>query len=179
MTAPTTPPTPPGPIMPKHTVLLNLLEGGHNVMIHLDPRRPGTLVPLKFQREPAMVLEIGYALMNPIPDLDIAEDGIGATLSFGGRSEYTFIPWSSVYGMAGKIGSIVWPEDLPPERRALVAGAPAPGAPAASGVIDLDARRTPKDLRACNRRRAAAARASGAPSAASNLTAPRGPDGAA
>lgn len=167
------------PIMPKHTVLLNLLEGGRNVHVHLDPRRSGTLVPLKFQREPAMVLTLGYALANPIPDLDIAEDGIGATLSFGGRREYTFVPWSAVYAMGSEIGSIVWPEDIPPEHagaRATGLSVPAPTsadvvpAPSAgAAVIDLMSRREPQDRRACMRRLRVL----------DKLTAPRGPDGAA
>jgi hypothetical protein len=161
MTAPPT--APPGSPMPKQTVLLNLLEGGRNVMIHLDPRRPGTLVPYRYQREAGMALEIGYAMVNPIPDLDIAEDGIGATLSFGGRREWCFIPWESVYAVSSGIGSIVWPADMPPELRAL-----APGADAAPGVISLDSRRTPKDRRACERRRAAVA-------ARVKLTAPGAP----
>lgn len=180
MTAPTPPTTPPPPPpgtppmpMPKATVLLNLLEGDRDVDIHLDPRRPGTLVPCRYQREVSLTLKVGNAMAKPIPDLTVEDDGVGATLSFGGRTEWCFIPWHSVYGMSCTIGSVVWPEDLPPELEVRPAGAAPAGAPATK-VIDLMARRTPKDRRACERRLAARAKLT-APSAAAQPE----PDGAA
>lgn len=167
----------------KRNALLNLLDTGHNVTVLLDPRRPGTLVPLQFQRDfvLALVLGRGDGMVKPIPDLDVAEDGIGCTLSFNGRSQWCFLPWESVFRMQSTIGSIVWPEDMSPEMRAIGAGAPAPeGAPAAAtpaplaNVISLDERRTPKDRRACARRLAALAKLTAPPQNGGGHPAPGG-----
>ncbi|MES2384500.1 MAG: hypothetical protein V4593_08120 [Pseudomonadota bacterium] len=146
----------------KQTVLQNLLEDGSDVFVHLDPRRPGTLVPSCYASDKSLVLQLGYNLAIPIPDLVIEDDGFGATLSFGGCPIWCMIPWGSVYGMASRLGSIVWPEDLPKDldRVAPMLPPPAPRAAgtAAAGVISLDAHRTPKDRRACERRLAARAK---------------------
>lgn len=179
--------TAPAMIHAKLNVLLNLLGGGRNVTVVFDPRRSGTLVPLRFQRDPVLALELGYEMAPPIPDLDVAEDGIGATLSFGGRKEWCFIPWHTVFCVHCDIGRVVWPNDMPPEAQAVAseAGAAEKGdatgptgsiGPASAGaeVIQLDSKRTPKERRACERRRRVAARL--------NLTASQphpGPGGAA
>jgi hypothetical protein len=153
----------------KHDVLLNLLEDGRNVTVHLDPRRSGVVCPRQFQRDTALPLVVGYNLPRPIPDLVIEEDGFGCTLSFGGRPEWCFVPWGSVFGMVATIGSVVWPNDVPedftgstPPGARRPAGPrvtpllpPAPGA--ASGatgatIIDMMAYRAPKDRRACEKR---------------------------
>lgn len=185
MTAPTQPPPPPpgppGPPPPqqanKHDVLLNLLEGGRNVLVHFNPRVPSTCVPRQYQRDKAMALDIGYSMAKPIPDLVIEHDGFGATLSFGGQQQWVFIPFEAVFAMACDIVRIVWPQDVPPDlnlggRPAPAGATPRPGASVggrvtpllpprpedgvtpANGavVIDLMARRTPKDRRACEKR---------------------------
>lgn len=153
-------------IAAKRNVLQNLLKGGRDVMVVFDPRRPGTLVPLRFQRDPVLALNLGYEMAKPIPDLDVADDGIGATLSFGGREEWCFIPWYTVFCVHCDIGRVMWPDDMPPEAQAAVsdAGAAATaagdtaGEAASAEVIQLDSRRTPKARRACERRRRVAAK---------------------
>lgn len=144
----------------KRNVLLNLLDGGHDVLVRLDPRRPGTLVPLQFQRDPVLALVLGHNLAKPLPDLAVEEDGVGCTLSFNGRPEYVFLPWMSVFSVRCGIGSVLWPEDVPPEARIALGTAVASPAATASGatVIILDERRTPRDRLSCERRRRAAAK---------------------
>jgi stringent starvation protein B len=177
MTAPTDPNVPADMSESKRNALLNMLDGGHDVFVLLDPRRSGALVPLQFQRQPVLALQLGYNLAKPIPDLEVADDGVGCTLSFNGRTEYCFVPWHAVFSVRSAIGGILWPEDVPVEARGAIAAAVAPNtaAPAPGGaVISLDSRRTPKDRITCERRRRAAAAAR-----RSELTAPVTPDGAA
>jgi stringent starvation protein B len=155
--------TAPNMIAAKRNVLQNLLKGGRDVTVVFDPRRPGTLVPLRFRRDPVLALNLGYEMAKPIPDLDVADDGIGATLSFGGREEWCFIPWYAVFCVHCDIGRVVWPNDMPPEAQAVSAsGEAAPDEDASSSagaeVIQLDSRRTPKERRACERRRRVAAK---------------------
>lgn len=46
---------------------------------------------------PVTVLQYGYGLPVPITDLDIMDNGIGATLSFGRFPSRTWVPWSAVF----------------------------------------------------------------------------------
>lgn len=175
MTAPNQPPIDPAALAEtKRNCLQNMLDSGHDVLVLLDPRRSGARVPLQFQGDPVLALQLGHNLLNPIPDLEVAEDGVGCTLSFNRRPSWVFIPWHAVFSVRSAIGSILWPEDVPVEARGAMGTAPAAPAPAAGGatVIDLDSHRTPKERRACARRLAAHAK----------LTAPitpASPDGAA
>lgn len=43
-----------------------------------------------------LVLEYGIDLPKPIPDLEVTEKGIKATLSFACNPEATFVPWEAV-----------------------------------------------------------------------------------
>jgi stringent starvation protein B len=52
-----------------------------------------------------------------IPDLEISDENVQATLSFGGRSFHCVLPWGSIFGITshGTGDGQVWPEDLPVE----------------------------------------------------------------
>src|SRR5450432_3124320 len=105
------------PLPPKKEVALALLEQS-SVFVHLDPRKPGVVVPPHFRDRPQLVLQIGLNMAVPIPDLDVSDTAITCTLSFSGRGQYCVIPWESVYAMVseGETGrGMVWPNDLPPE----------------------------------------------------------------
>jgi len=97
----------------KETLLAYLARGV--AMVHLDARRPGVVVPPQYAMDAHLRLNLSYRY--GIPDLDISEERIRATLSFGGRPFRCLIPWGSVFGITchGTGDGQVWPEDLPVE----------------------------------------------------------------
>lgn len=103
------------PLPRKQAVALDLLERT-SVFVHLDPRRPGVIVPQGFLKQPQLVLQIGLNMAISIPDLNVGEEGITCTLSFNKRPHFCSLPWSSIYALIGEQGGgMVWPEDVPPE----------------------------------------------------------------
>lgn len=99
----------------KLTVALELLERA-SMFVHLDPRRPGVVVPRGFLKQAQLVLQIGLNMSIAIPDLDVGEAGIGCTLSFDKRPHFCRLPWPAVYALIGEQGGgMVWHEDVPPE----------------------------------------------------------------
>jgi stringent starvation protein B len=100
---------------PKKEVALALLEGS-SLFIHLDPRRPGVVVPRWFTSEPQLVLQVGLNMAVQIPDLVVDDDGIRCTLSFNRSPTWCNIPWTSVFGLRDEDGrQMTWPDDIPPE----------------------------------------------------------------
>ena len=65
----------------KQQAFLALLREGWT-SLHIDARRPGVIVPTSFRREAHLVLQYGHDLPIPIPDLEVDEYGVRATLSF-------------------------------------------------------------------------------------------------
>jgi stringent starvation protein B len=103
------------PLPSKKAVALDLLERT-SLFVHLDPRRPGVIVPLVFAKQPQLVLQIGLNMAIAIPDLEVSETGISCTLSFNRRPHFCRLPWSAIYALIGQEGGgMVWPEDVPPE----------------------------------------------------------------
>jgi stringent starvation protein B len=103
------------PLPPKKAVALDLLERT-SLFVHLDPRRPGVIVPLVFAKQPQLVLQIGLNMAISIPDLEVSDSGISCTLSFNRRPHFCRLPWSAIYALIGQEGGgMVWPEDVPPE----------------------------------------------------------------
>lgn len=99
----------------KKTVALDLLERA-SVFVHLDPRRPGVMVPQGFLKQHQLVLQIGLNMAISIPDLDVTDEGITCTLSFNKRAHFCSLPWGAIYALIGEQGGgMVWPEDVPPE----------------------------------------------------------------
>ena len=93
--------------------MLALLERAE-ARVHLDARKPGVRLPPRFLAEAHLRLDYGYGFSPPIPDLDITDDGIYATLSFSRVPFSTFIPWTAVYLIADFDGNgAIWQEDIP------------------------------------------------------------------
>lgn len=107
---------PPRKLPPKPDVAHAMLERS-SVYVHLDPRRPGVVVPKHFTRQPQLVLQVGLNMVIPIPDLRVDDDGISCTLSFNRAPFWCHLPWSAVYALVTDDGSggMIWPEDVPPE----------------------------------------------------------------
>jgi stringent starvation protein B len=114
------------------------------VSLHLDARRAGVVVPPSFATEPHLVLQYGRNMPIPIPDLEVTDDGVSATLSFSRAPHRTHVPWSSVYVVACTDGrGILYYEDVPQEVSLMpppgtVAVKPAPLAPSPAEQADED-----------------------------------------
>lgn len=113
---------------PKRDVMLTLLEQAESVFVNFDPRRDGVVVPAHLKRQPRVVLQYGLNMRIPIPDLDIGEEGIGATLSFDRLPTWTFVPWSAVFAIISQDQrGMLWEADLPREIEAEHKKATSPG----------------------------------------------------
>lgn len=83
-------------------------------MVHLDARRPGVLVPPQYATEAHLRLNLSYRYH--IPDFEIDDRRVQATLSFSGSPFQCVLPWESIFGITSHAGDgQVWPEDLPTE----------------------------------------------------------------
>ena len=99
----------------KEDLALALLQKG-SMFVHLDPRLYGVMVPFTLKNQPQVVLQFGYDMPVPIPDMVIDDEGISGTLSFKGEGSYVMIPWSSVFALVGEDSKgMVWEDLMPPE----------------------------------------------------------------
>ncbi len=100
----------------KRRIAEQLLERGL-MHVHIDPRRPGVVVPERFTHQPSLILAYGRSgLRVPIDDLVIDDDGIRATLSFSNTPFACTVPWSSVFALVDVAGrGKVFTEDVPPD----------------------------------------------------------------
>jgi stringent starvation protein B len=132
----------------KKDVALALLERS-TVFIHLDPRHDTVRVPPRFKRQPQLVLQIGFNMPIPIPDLDLNDDGVTCTLSFKATPHFCSVPWGAVFALVGADGrGMVWPDDVPREVAAHVqTDAPKPRAQLHAVAADAsdEGRARPRD----------------------------------
>jgi stringent starvation protein B len=99
----------------KQKTFLSMLSEGW-VSLHLDARRPGVVVPAPFASHPHLVLQYGRNMPIAIPDLEVTEAGVSATLSFSRVPHRTYVPWSAVYVISCSDASgVLYREDLPAE----------------------------------------------------------------
>jgi stringent starvation protein B len=94
--------------------LLSALRRGM-VMVHLDARRPGVVVPAEFSAEPHLRLNLSYRFRPR--DLSVGEWGVCSTLSFSGRRFTVSFPWSALFAIPRHASKEFWtfPEAMPPE----------------------------------------------------------------
>lgn len=104
------------PLLPaKKDVARALLLRG-SVFVHLDPRRPGVLVPARLRSQAQVVLQVGLDMPVPIPDLRVDEEGMFGTLSFKGIPFTCFVPWGAVFALVGEDAKgMVWSKEMPQE----------------------------------------------------------------
>lgn len=103
------------PLRPsKRAVAESLLAKGP-ILVHLDARKPGVAVPLRFASDAKLVLRFGYHLSPPISDLVIDDVGIAGTLVFAGVPFGCVLPWTAIFALIqdGESRGMVWPEDAP------------------------------------------------------------------
>ncbi len=98
----------------KKARLLDALDKGM-VMIHLDARRPGVLVPTSLRNEAHLRLNLSYRFEPP--DLTVGEWGVRSTLSFSGSRFTVAVPWSALFAITSHVTKEFWmyPDDMPPE----------------------------------------------------------------
>jgi stringent starvation protein B len=117
----------------KQDAFLALLREGWT-SLHLDARRPGVIVPAHLRGEAHLVLQYGHDLPISIPDLEVDDYGVRATLSFSRLPQLTVVPWSAVYVVACDDGrGVLYQEDVP-EDVSIVASRPPVGASGTSGT---------------------------------------------
>lgn len=94
--------------------LLGALDQGM-VMVHLDARRPGVLVPRHLADEAHLRLNISYRF-DP-PDVTVGEWGVRCTLSFNRSRCKVAIPWSALFAITSHATKEFWlyPDDMPQE----------------------------------------------------------------
>lgn len=98
----------------KKARLLAALDKGM-VMIHLDARRPGVIVPPSLRTESHLRLNLSYRF-DP-PDLTVGEWGVRCTLSFSGSRFTVAVPWSALFAITSHVTKEFWmyPDDMPAE----------------------------------------------------------------
>ena len=122
----------------KQQAFLALLREGWT-SLHLDARRAGVVVPEALHGEPHLVLQYGHDLPIQIPDLEVDEYGVRATLSFSRAAHLTVVPWSAVYLVVCDDGrGVLYSEDVPPDVTVIAARATSDAAPP-DAEADLDA----------------------------------------
>lgn len=88
----------PVPSVTLPTMVRELFDDGNIVQVYFDAFAPGVVLPPHLERRSDLSFE--YARPEhtqiPIPDLDIGEHGIRATLSIERVPSLTFVPWSAV-----------------------------------------------------------------------------------
>lgn len=113
--------------MKKHKIIEALLSTG-SVFIAIDPTRGGVAgLPRDLAKKDHVVLQVGYNLPLPIPDLSIRPVYFSGTLSFGGKPHEVVVQWSAAYSAWDEYGTVVQWHDLPTAAKGL---APAPVAEA-------------------------------------------------
>ncbi|MGI5863807.1 MAG: ClpXP protease specificity-enhancing factor SspB [Myxococcales bacterium] len=86
------------------------------VMLHLDARRPGVVVPEQFRQDFQLRLNFSYRF-DP-PDLTVGEWGVRETLSFRSQRFKVAIPWSAIFAITSNVQpetAWLYPEDMPEE----------------------------------------------------------------
>ena len=95
----------------KHDFLIQLLSEG-DAMVCLDARFSTVIVPGTHKDNPSLSLVFNLNFRRPF---DVQEDGIYATLAFGGRPHKCVIPFEAVWAIhepESKKGQ-VWEESFP------------------------------------------------------------------
>ncbi|MFN7132455.1 MAG: ClpXP protease specificity-enhancing factor SspB [Myxococcales bacterium] len=85
------------------------------VMIHLDARFPGVLVPQKFREDFHLRLNLSWRF-DP-PDLSVGDWGVRETLSFNRSAFKVAVPWQAIFAITaqGEDEAYLFPEDMPNE----------------------------------------------------------------
>ena len=98
----------------KKTAFQDMLERGLT-MLHIDARHDAVDVPEHFRLDHHLRLNYSYRFF--LDTFEITDDGVQASLSFGGVPHLTIVPWSAVFACSSHVTGEwrVWPDDMPVE----------------------------------------------------------------
>jgi stringent starvation protein B len=105
----------------KYDQFLAFLDQGI-VMVHLDPRSQGVVVPPEFQADKMLCLNIAYGFRLPTLEVN-QEDGIYAVLSFSQRNFGCTVPWDAIFALTlphDTHEGVLWPEDVPDDLQVVI-----------------------------------------------------------
>jgi stringent starvation protein B len=94
--------------------LLENLLGQGMVMVTVDARADGAIVPRQFERDPQLRLNLSYRFGLPI---EVDEWGVKARLTFSGVPFDCEMPWPSIYMIVSHVTGqpFLFPEHVPQE----------------------------------------------------------------
>jgi|GEM_PF-4283423 len=97
--------------MTHRSVAESLLELGI-IMVHILPSMGGVRLPPQFANAP--ILRLNFSYRYGIQDFAVDDDGIRASLSFGGRDCFCDIPWTAVLGISSEVKDelYIWPDNF-------------------------------------------------------------------
>lgn len=132
----------------KRKLFAALLQEGVTAL-HLDPRRPGVIVPGRFGSQGWLVLN--YSFRYGIADFRFTDQEVEASLSFGGQPFYCRVPWTAVFAITdnSRQRGRIWHDEVPADVDSAIgsgqAKAPTPrGAPRRNGLTALPVRSADK-----------------------------------
>jgi stringent starvation protein B len=98
----------------KMAAFQDMLERGLT-MLHLDARQDVVDVPEHFRQDHHLRLNYSYRFF--LDTFEIDEQGVQASLSFGGIPHLTTVPWNAVFACSSHVTGEwrVWPDDMPVE----------------------------------------------------------------
>lgn len=100
----------------KQKTLIWMLKEYPKVLVLLDPRVEGVVVPEYLKESLPLGVDLGLHLPIPIRDLEMNSEGFSVTLSFNREPHHVTIPWDSVFGMVNHENEgPLWPDFLPEE----------------------------------------------------------------
>src|SRR5690349_4113637 len=81
----------------KKFTIEQLLNSGHSLNLHLDPRNDACIVPKQFKNQDTLVLTIGYNMDTPMVKFNLTEKEIFVTLSFSRQKFDCSLPLDSIF----------------------------------------------------------------------------------
>ena len=111
----------------KRLLLEKLLAELDIVDVTVAPWAKGVVLPEHLTEQVPVMLQIGLNLLNPIPDLEVTDEGWSGTLSFNRQPFHVTVPWAGVVGMGYQEEQIVWFPNPQPEKAGAEPATPAKG----------------------------------------------------
>jgi len=90
----------------KHAAFQAALDFEPALGVIVTPKM-GAILPGELMQRETVLLHIGHMLTRPIPDLEVHEEGISATLAFGAEQFLVLLPWRAVLAFGPMAGAEV------------------------------------------------------------------------
>jgi hypothetical protein len=99
----------------KNIAFAHMLRSESSFYIHINPSKPGVVLPDHLPKDKTVALQLGNGLPVPMRDLHIDGSGVSVTLSFNRTPFRVFAPWASVCVVVNEKGlGFQWPDDMLP-----------------------------------------------------------------